>query len=156
MRVTTKWSKSVFICPLSIKYWRITVNGKCECTPRKDIYGEICSADFCYYPLDAFGGTACGDGNPGNYPVCGCTNMKTHTCTYTNGNKRNQDMSDDTVCRCGSSTCLRNDYCNEEFSVCSKTKIPSCAYIDGDVVNTLPCLCGNEFLWRRRLLLQCN
>ena len=71
--------------------------------------------------------------------------MKTHTCTYTNGNKRNQDMSDDTVCRCGSSTCLRNDYCNEEFSVCSKTKIPSCAYIDGDVVNTLPCLCGNEF-----------
>ena len=137
--------KACSFVPCPSNTGELPVNGKCECTPRKDIYGEICSADFCYYPLDAFGGTACGDGNPGNYPVCGCTNMKTHTCTYTNGNKRNQDMSDDTVCRCGSSTCLRNDYCNEEFSVCSKTKIPSCAYIDGDVVNTLPCLCGNEF-----------
>ena len=117
-----------------------SIDKTCECTPSKDIYGNICKKDYCYYPPNP---EQCGSGLLGEYPKCGCTDKQTYPCTYSDGLIRNGDII--TLCICGTSTCLPNEFCNKEFNTCSKTPIKSCTYTDGIGVNTQACLCGSEY-----------
>ena len=115
-----------------------TIIKTCECTPRADIYGNDCNNDFCYYPSNT---DQCKD-KDSRYPECGCSATQTYPCTYFDGIIRNSDIL--TVCTCGNSICLPNQYCNAEFHTCSDTPVQSCPHTEGINVNTDACLCDSE------------
>ena len=112
---------------------------KCECTPSAARYGDICNpAQFCYNPNDI---SQCGDsGN--KYPNCGCVPTQTFECTYLDGVIRNSDIT--TICICGGTVCLSDQYCNKDFNTCSDTPVKSCTYVEGIYVNADTCFCHSE------------
>jgi hypothetical protein len=122
------------------------VDKKCKCGT-SGIY-ECLSGDFCFNP--GIEGKITCDNTDDDKPDCGCSSQRKFTCDiltiqveYPDRDPASQIIQDES-CSCGNTICFKNEYCNEDSSLCSSTPSQKCIHNKGLKVNPSACLCGDK------------